>query len=177
MKNARFVILFLLAALVLAGILRLASALPSIFDSGTTRRYASLEAALDITKLHGAAFPSFFPDHLLWPPSEIFAGTRPEPSLLVHVADKNTGEYHLAISQAWGVPPLPSRIEPRRAIHVSRQDINGTISELTLGVCENQETCNRLRWKAGPLSYEISGRLPEAELLRIARSMVPFQTR
>lgn len=162
---------FLASVLLLAGLLRLLGYLPELLDSGTLRRFGSLQSArggLGSSTL----LPSYFPEHLAWPATEVLGGRRPHVTLVLHFADRGTGELDLALSQGEpGAILLPTRLEPARVLATEELELRGTVALVETAVCADGRPCNRVRGSVDGRPFELVSRGPLDELVRVARTL------
>lgn len=165
-------LVFLLMVGGLAVGLRLLREVPAARDADTVRSYGSLELVQRRYKKEHILTPAYFPEALEWPPYEIFAGREPAFATMLHFRSRHTGELVLAVGQAkertW---QIPSRIDPARVSSTRPVDVNGARGELALGTCAGGGPCNRVVFARHDQIVTVVGRLADAELLRLARSL------
>src|SRR3990172_8810751 len=100
MSRFKTFLLFVIMVLATVVVLRLLSWVPMTIKDEGMRRYRSIEDVKTTLKIRKVFLPSYFPQHLKWPPSEIYAQAKPYTVALMHFNDQNTGEIVLAIRQA-----------------------------------------------------------------------------
>jgi len=145
----------------------------TIKDEGM-RRYRSIEDVKTTLKIRKVFLPSYFPQHLKWPPSEIYAQAKPYTVALMHFNDQNTGEIVLAIRQADSreEKPLRSRIEPEKIKSREAIDLKGRAARLSLASCGGGEPCSSVTWQEESYTLTVTSKTPARELIQIAESMI-----
>ena len=159
--------------LMLLGALRVLNWIPHLIEERSLRRWPSLENAQRALDLPPVKLPTFFPDSLQFPASEVWAGTEPAPSILMHFGLTDRDRLGLAI--LWTTDdsaPLLPRIAPTRILQERTIDLEGRPAFLELAACADGRPCNRLRWSQSELSITLVGALPEKQLIRIGHSML-----
>lgn len=168
--------LFVIMVAATVFILRLLNWVPLSMESGGIRKYGTIDEVRRELKIRRILLPTYFPQHLSWPPAEIYAQSRPYPLVITYFKDENAGRIVLAISQAASkgsaVPPLRMRIEP---CHVKREKtliMKGKKARLSLADCRGGGVCNSMTWREGNYYMKVVDSGPEAELIRISESMI-----
>jgi hypothetical protein len=165
---------FLLTVAAVILFLMLLNWLPLTLQKDTMRRYASVDEARSKLNLKGIYVPSYFPQNITWPPSEILAQNRPYPAVLMvfHRADKKE-EVALVISQTSAeffpgdafitfdkiTEAVPFHFKSRQAL-------------LEVGTCNKGGPCSRISWSEGGYHIVLAMKSPPFELIRIAESML-----
>lgn len=153
--------------------LQLLNWLPLALQGGGLRRYNSVEDVQRSLGLKQLYLPSYFPETMQWPPSEILGQLRPYRLVLIHFQERGSGRVILAICQAKQeveeVPPL--RLEPSRIRGEQSLELKGHKAVLELGVDAAGNSCNRLSWVENGFRLTVVARESRDELLRIAESM------
>ncbi|MEJ2695424.1 MAG: hypothetical protein P8013_02135 [Candidatus Sulfobium sp.] len=169
-KYLLFVVM--VAAVVFA--LRLLNWVPLSVEKGTVRKYRTIEDVQRDLGIRKILLPSYFPQRLSWPPSEIFAQSRPYPMIIMYFTDEKTGKIVLAISQTGsGSSEAPAlRIEPHRIVKEEKVMLKGREARLYLASCRGGGVCNSLTWQEADYSMKVVDRGPEKELIRISESML-----
>ncbi len=164
-------VLFLVTVGALVLVLRVLDWLPLAIKKDTVRRYSTLEGVREELGRRDIYLPSYFPQSLRWPPSEIYAS---RDVLLMHFTHMETGELILSLSQtARGVKPLSSRLEPERIIKQDTALLKGREVKLSLAVCKDGKPCNRALLGEGGYTLEVIFRGPVEELQKITESLLP----
>ncbi len=173
MKRTAGILSFALAVGILVALLKVVNWVPAAFQKDTFRRYGSVEeirAALNIRDIY---VPTYFPQRISWPPSEIFAQGRPFPAVVMKFKDAENGKVVLVLSQAQGGPfPAGSGIDITGVKETVPFMMKGRSAVLVVGECAQNEPCSKITWKEG--AYVVTALMKAApfELTRIADSML-----
>ncbi len=171
--GARRLAYFVLAVAAVVIVLKTLNWLPLVLQKGTLRTYSSVETVKSKLSIRDLYVPSYFPQDIMWPPSEIWAQTEPYVATLMVFNRAGTGGSALVISQAAsGRTPLDVRV---RILHVTEAvpySLKGRAAFLEVGVCENNEICSRISWNEGNYAMTVAMKSPPFELIKIAESMV-----
>jgi hypothetical protein len=146
---------------------------PTIIQQDTIRRYDSIEEVRAKTKIRDLYIPSYFPQSIMWPPSEILAQTKPYPAVLMIFNAANKRDVALIISQA--ASEAFSEHAPIQFAQISRTvayDLKGRKALLDVGACKNNEPCSRISWVEKDYTITLTMKSAPFELIRIAESMV-----
>jgi hypothetical protein len=164
---------FALAIGVLIVLLAIINWVPTAFQKDTFRRYRSIDevrAALNIRDIY---VPSYFPQHIVWPPSEILAQGRPFPAVVMEFKDAGSGKIVLVLSQSQG-GPFPAG--PAIVLATIKETVpfimKGRSAVLVVGECAKNEPCSRITWKEGPYTVTALMKASPFELTRITDSML-----
>jgi hypothetical protein len=174
MGRIRGIILFCVMVAAVVIVLRLLDWVPSSISSSGVNRYKTLEDVETSLKIEKIYQPVYFPQHLTWPPSEIFAQGKPYPLVVMHFTDRQGPDIVLAIRQSDLRDPSPLRTRLELASVGKQEDIllKGRRARVSLGTCRDGETCNSVSWREGDHVLTVTEKGPEEELLRIAESML-----
>lgn len=167
-------VFFALTVLVMVLVLKLLNWIPASIQKEDMRKYQDIEdvrAQLKIPKIYT---PTYFPDHIAWPPAEVFAQRRPFTMVVMHFRHKDERSLALSVYQV----NISAKFEPQYnadLLYVKRESlvsIKGKEGKLVLAVCSGNEVCNRLSWENGSFRITlISDDEPES-LIKIAESMI-----
>lgn len=164
---------FLLAVAAVFFVLRALNWLPLLLQKDTMRRYGSLDEVRATLNIRDVAVPSYYPQSISWPPSEILAQAKPYPAVVTVYARAGSGEAVLVISQA-----ASDRFPRDAALAISAVKervpyrLNGRDALLEVGLCKTGETCSRISWKEGDFRIIAAMKATPFELIRIAESML-----
>lgn len=174
MSRLKMLLLFLITLAVLVLTLKLISWVPLAIERDSVRSYPSQEAVMERLLLRKIYMPSYFPQYLRWPPSEIYAGRKPSPSILMHFSHRETGEIVIGISQTVsGGRELKSRIEPSVIKKEDATLVKGRQARLLQGLCpDSRKPCNKLTWQEDEYILTVTSRDSISETLKIAESML-----
>ena len=95
---------FAIAIGVLVVLLAVMNWVPRAFQKDTFRRYGSIDEVRTALNIRNIYVPSYFPQHIVWPPSEILAQGKPFPAVVMEFKDAGSGEIVLVLSQSQGGP-------------------------------------------------------------------------
>lgn len=167
-----FLVFAAVVALLVAG-LKLFNWLPTAVQKDSMRRYGSIEEVKTALGIRDLYVPSYFPESLTWPPSEIMAQGRPFAAVVMEFNRLEEGDIGLIISQA-----ASSSFDATRKIKVSEvmetvaYDLKGRKAVLEVGTCEAGGTCSRISWDEGPYTIRVAMKSPPFELIKMAQSML-----
>src|SRR3990172_13056941 len=106
MRRLKRAALFIVTLAGLALALKLLGWLPLALEKDSPRSYRSIEEVRAELRPSTIYLPSYFPQYLKWPPSEVYAGRSPSDGLaspsfviLMHFTHQKTGDVVLSISQ------------------------------------------------------------------------------
>jgi hypothetical protein len=170
--NVRGFLYFLLAVAAVIVTLVLLNRLPLALQKDTMRRYASVDEVRTKLNFKGIYVPSYFPQNITWPPSEILAQNRPYPAILMvfHYAGKREAALVISQTSAESFPgdafitfdkiteTVPFPFKSRQAL-------------LEVGTCK-EEPCSRISWHEGGYHIVLAMKSPPFELIKIAESML-----
>jgi hypothetical protein len=166
-------LLFAASVAVLVAALKAANWLPTVIEKGLVRPYASLDEMQHALNVRNILIPSYFPEHLVWPPAYILAQTKPHYALTMEFVDRKSSATALVIAQSAGAPiEVNRRLQITEVREAQSFDLRGRSAALQVGVCAGGETCSRLTWQEGPLRIEAAMRSTPPDLLRIADSLI-----
>lgn len=164
---------FALAVGVLVALLAVVNWVPTAFQKNSFRRYRSIDevrAALNIRDIY---VPSYFPEHIVWPPSEILAQGTPFPAVVLEFKDANSGKVVLVLSQSQGGTfPAGRAIDLASVQETVPFVMKGRKAVLVVGECVKNEPCSRITWNEGPYTVSALMKAAPFELTRITDSML-----
>ena len=174
MRGVRRFFLFMVMIAAAVTALKLLNWMPMSMEQGGIRKYRTIDDVRTELGIKNIALPAYFPQHLRWPPSDIFAQVKPFPLVIIHFTDRDTGEIVLSVRQADSrdTAPLPLRLVQE---HVDRQNsvtIKGRKALLMFGSCPDGMACNSITWQEQGFTYTVVEKGPTEELLKVAESMV-----
>ncbi|HSB33265.1 MAG TPA: hypothetical protein VLG39_02295 [Nitrospirota bacterium] len=163
----------LITVFAVIAVLKTLNWLPAVLQKDMLSKFGSIEevrAKLHITDVY---MPSYFPESITWPPSEILAQARPYPAVLIIFHDRKTQDAALVISQAASDAFADDSLIPIARITRSvPYDVKNRKALLEVGVCANTEPCSRLSWTENGYRIKLAMKAPPFELIRIAESML-----
>ncbi len=143
-----------------------------IMDQNTVRKYPSIEAVSSSLGISDIYVPSYFPEHLVWPPAEILAQKEPFEAVVMEFMRSGGDETVLVIIQA-------ERPEFARNAKLQLKDINQNIQYdlgtetalLEAGSCRDLSPCSRISWEVDERHISLTMKSKPIELIKIAESM------
>ena len=174
MAHLRKYIIFAIMIVALVVMLDLLNWVPTIFQKEGVRKYKTIEDAKAELKLSKLFLPSYFPQYLMWPPSEIYGRRKPAKMVLMHFVNYERKDVVLSLMQAESSDPHPlkSRIEPVKTRKREGILIKGRRGELSLALCAGGEPCNLVTWASEGYTFTIIAKDSVQELLKIAESVI-----
>jgi hypothetical protein len=158
---------------ILLFLLRFFNWLPLMVQTGSMRGYRDLEEARGALQIRTILVPSYFPQHLQWPPSRILAQKKPFPAVVMEFEKMGSKVTTLLISQSTSEGFLPE--EKIRFVQVNETvaySLKGREATLRVGVCHRNETCSGISWKEGEYRIRVLALSTPFELIKIAESML-----
>jgi hypothetical protein len=174
MSQLRKYVLFGIMIAVTVTMLDLLNWVPTALQKDGIRQYKTIEDAKSALKLGKLFLPSYFPQYLIWPPSEVYGRRKPNKMVLMHFVNYNRRDVILSIMQAESADPHPmkSRIEPVTIKKKETVLVKGRKGELSIALCPGGEPCNCVSWQAEGFTLTIIAKDSVQELLKIAESMI-----
>jgi hypothetical protein len=158
---------------VLIGVVKVMNWVPTAVQEGALKKYKSVEEVKSTLQIGEIYVPSYFPQHLTWPPSEILAQTRPFIAVQMTFRRVDTGEIALIISQSSGTGTFPGRrISITQIKERVPYSLEGRDAVLEVGVCKNNEPCSQISWKEGKYLLTVSMKSTPFDLIKLADSMI-----
>lgn len=171
-KAYGFLYIILTVAAVLV-VLRTLNWLPTVLQKDTMRRFGSVEEVRAKLNIRDLLVPTYFPQTIMWPPSEILAQAKPYPAALMVFKAAKERDVALVISQAesdtFSADALIPFVQITRTVPY---DLKGRKAILKVGTCKNDEPCSRLSWAENSYKIMLTMKSPPFELIRIAESML-----
>ncbi len=172
MKAKSFFYLIITVAAVIIS-LKTLNWLPSILQQDTIRRYGSIEEVRAKTKIRDVLVPAYFPQSIMWPPSEILAQTKPYPAVMMVFNASNKRDVALVIAQAASNAfSGHGLIQFDRIARTVPYDLKGRKSLLDVGTCKNDVPCSRISWTEDDSIVTLTMKSPPFDLIKIAESML-----
>ena len=163
----------LIAVAAVVATLMILNWLPTVLQKDMLGRFGSIEEVRARLNIREVYVPSYFPEDVVWPPSEILAQARPYPAVLIVFQDRKTRDAALVISQAASDAfPDGSLIPIVRIERAVPYDVKNRKALLEVGVCANTEPCSRLSLTENGYRIKLAMKAPPFELIRIAESML-----
>ena len=164
---------FLLTVAAVLVTLKTLNWLPTFLQNDMLRKFDSIEEVRAKLNMRDVYIPSYFPENIAWPPSEILAQAKPYPAVLIIFHALKTRDAALVISQAASDGFAENSLIP--LVQVTRTvpyDLKNRKALLEVGMCGNAGTCSRLSWIENGYRIKLAMKAPPFELIRIAESML-----
>lgn len=163
---------FGITVLIAVLVLKLLNWIPQSFLKEDIRKYTTIEEVRKQLKLSKVYVPTYFPEHIQWPPTEIFAQKKPFVLVMMHFAHTDSRDFALSVYQA----DAKAGYEPQMDILYQKQEhtvlIKGKEATLRLSVCRGHEKCNSLSWKDEGFRITLISDDPPEQMQRMAESMI-----
>jgi len=164
---------FSIAIVILVATLKVMNYLPMVIQPDSIRRYGSIEEVKSRLNIKDVYVPSYFPQGLIWPPSEILAQNKPFTAVTMEFKNAEKKGIALIISQS-----ASANFKPDEKIRIQRlkekvgYPLRGRDMVLEAGVCENEQPCSRIIWREGRYTITVSAKAEPPELMKIVESMI-----
>ncbi len=136
-------------------------------------RYNSVEEVTAKLNLRDLRVPSYFPQSISWPPTEILAQAKPYHAVIMIFNAAGTRDVALVISQAGSDAFTPPSLIPiAQTTRTVAYAIKGRAALLEVGVCRDKTPCSRISWTEGGSRIVLAMKAPPFELVNIAESMM-----
>jgi hypothetical protein len=166
-----FYLLITVAAVI--AILKTLNWLPSVLEKDMLGKFGSIEEVRAKLNIREVYVPSYFPESIVWPPSEILAQAKPYPAVLIVFHDQKTRDAALVLSQAASDAFTDNSLIPiGRITRTVPFDLKSRKALLEVGTCGNAEPCSRLSWTENGYRIKLAMKAPPFELIKIAESML-----
>ncbi len=165
---------FAVTILVTLLILKLINWIPLSFQKEDIRKYKTIEEVKAKLKISKVYVPSYFPEHINWPPAEIFAQKRPFIMVKMHFTHIDRMSFALSIYQVDSIADFKPK-NKTDILYIKKEStvtIKGRKGKLVMAVCRGKQVCNKLSWEEGEFILTlISDDNPEL-LMKMAESML-----
>lgn len=158
---------------ILVFLLKFFNWLPLMVQTGSMRGYKDLEEVRGALQIRTILVPSYFPQHLNWPPSRILAQRKPFPAVVMEFEKMGSKDTTLLISQSTSEDFLPEeKIKFAQVKENVAYSLKGREAFLRVGVCQRNEPCSGISWKEGEYRIHVLAISTPFELIKIAESML-----
>lgn len=172
-KKIRTLIYFVMTVVILVLSLKFLNYLPMAIQTDTIRRYRSIDEVRSRLNIRDIYVPSYFPQGLVWPPSEILAQERPFAAVIMEFNSEEGEGTVLMISQSASEHFKPDeRIRLQRIKDKVSYPLRGRVMMLEAGVCTTGEPCSRVSWTEEGCTITVTAKSEPPELVKIAESMI-----
>ncbi len=173
-KKIKALLSFVLAIGIIAGALKVLNWLPMAIQDGYVREYPDIDSMQSRLKIRDVYVPTYFTEGIKWPPSRIWAQTRPYHAIVMEFRNTEKGEVSLIISQV----AARARFIPDDKIHIEQvrertnYSLKGRKALLEVGFGPKDERCSRISWTEGQYRITLVMKAPPFELIKISESML-----
>lgn len=163
----------LMAVVTVAGLSALNKA-PMLATTATPTTYTSVDEVSRLLKTGKILLPTYFPEYLQWPASEIYARADPHFSMAMHFKRATRDKITLSLQQSDvdDPDPIPSRITPTRTEHRWEDRVQDVTIQFTQGYCTEGERCNQATWDDTRFRYTVVAKDDVRQLLKTVESML-----
>jgi hypothetical protein len=154
-------------------LLKLLNWLPSVLENEGLKKYGSVDDVREALKISRIYMPAYFPEHIQWPPAEIFAQRKPFPMVMMHFTHRDSKGFALSLYQvdSRAVFELPYKSDVLYVRKESQVDIRNKVGTLIVAVCSERERCNRLSWEEGVYRITLIADDSPDQLIKMAQSI------
>ena len=172
-KKIRTLFYLLMTVAILVLTLKFLNYLPMAIQSDTIRRYQSIDEVRSRLNIRDIYIPSYFPQGLVWPPSEILAQGTPFAAVIMAFNSAEKEDIVLIISQSASANFKPDeKIRMQRIKDRVDYPLRGRAMMLEAGVCINGGPCSRVSWAEEGYTITVTAKSEPPELVKIAESMI-----
>ena len=171
-----------LMVMVIVLALVIANWIPGTFTSGLMSEFSDIKVAQNTLRLKYLYVPTYFPESVSWPPSKVFAQTRPYEAVVLEFKGSEAGEPLLLISQSAtrhfnlsALSALSAKLQMGEVLERSTYEFKGRSGALSAGLCADGGRCSMLSWQEGDVHLDLLMSGGPFELISIAESMVSGQ--
>lgn len=171
-SNIRRYISLAVTVVIVIAALKFISWLPDVIQEDTLREYESVGAVRSRLNIKDIFIPSYFPQNIKWPPSEIVAQRKPYIAIMMGFKDRESGERILIIHQSASGDFIPVQgIGFDRIREMTEHQINSKVARLEVGLCGSNDPCSSISWLEGQYRIKITMKSTPFELIKIAESI------
>lgn len=148
---------------------------PSYLKESGEKFYSTVEEAEYSLGLE-IPLPSYFPDYLIWPPSEIKVVRNSNITISIAFLSRSSSGPTLLINQIVqdmhaNEDATPGVMIPEKPFKETRVSVNGAEASLIVGVREDGKYWKQLSWQAVDRMMVLRGSIAIEDLMKIARSI------
>ena len=164
---------FLITIAVVLLVLKLLNWLPSVLEHEGLRKYRSVDDVRAVLKIPRVYIPAYFPEHIQWPPAEIFAQRKPFPMIMMHFTHRDSKSFALSLFQVDSRASfeLPYKTDILYVRKESPVQIRGRSGTLVIAVCSGRERCNRISWEEGRYRLTLIADDTPEQMIKMAESV------
>jgi len=147
--------------------------LPSFIQESEEKLYSNIEQAEYALGLR-IFLPSYFPEYLIWPPSEIKVERKPSILISLVFLSRSPSSPSLVIHQIISNKSKKMELDfmkTKRPSQESQVSVGGAKGTLIVGMGVDGKRWAHLGWKAGDRTIVLTANCSVEDLLKIARSV------
>jgi len=172
-RSLRFFYFLITIAILIVG-LKIINWLPIALQGETMRRYNSIEEVKSRLNIKDIFIPTYFPQNLNWPPSEILAQTKPFTAIIMEFRSVDRRDTVMIIAQASSDTAFMTdkKIKILQIKERVSYPLKGRDAKLEVGLCKGNEPCSQISWIEGGYRMNVIMKSSPQELIRIVDSMI-----
>lgn len=173
MKSFKLISGLLISIIVVIVTVKVINYIPYLIQKDSMRRYNSIEEVKKNLKIKDLYTPTFFPEGLVWPPSNILAQGEPFLTVILEFNNSKNSSTDLIICQSASEKfKYNEKIRIKNMIDRINYSFKGrNISILTFS-CEDGIICTNASWKEDKYTITVIARFEPPQLLKIIESMI-----
>jgi hypothetical protein len=172
-RRIRSLFYFVITVVIVVMTLKLINYLPTVIQTGTIRRYHSIEEVKSSLNIKDVYVPTYFPQGLEWPPSELLAQNKPFTAVIMEFKSAEKKEITMIISQSASANFKPDeKIRMQRMKERVSYPFKGRNMTLEAWICEDEVPCSRITWVEGIYSITVTAKSEPPSLMKIVESMI-----
>lgn len=147
--------------------------IPTFIQESEDKFYSNIEEAEYAIGLR-IFLPSYFPEYLIWPPSEIKVVRKPSILISLVFLSRSPRSPSLVIHQIVSNKSKKMELDfmkPKRPFQETQVSIGGAGGTLIVGMGEDGKRWVHLGWKAGDRTMVLIANCSVEDVLKIARSV------
>ncbi len=145
---------------------------PSYLQESEEKSYNNIEEA-EYTLGLRVFLPSYFPEYLIWPPSEIKVVRKPSLTISLVFLSRSHRNPSLVLHQIFpSINEVESSLtELKKPLQETKVSVGGVNGTLIIGMGEDGKRWTQLSWKAADRRMVLIANFSVEDLLKIARSI------
>ena len=165
---------FGLAVAAIIVLLKVLNWFPLAVQQNMLRRYTGIEQVKSSLQITEVFVPTYFPEHISWPPSNILAQDKPFPAVLMEFKRRGTDQVVLVLSQSkGGAIKSEHSLEPVVIKESVPFTLHNSPATLTVGECGDHEVCSVITWNERGYTLSAAMKSSPFDVRQIAASMHP----
>lgn len=161
---------FILTVLFTILILKAINWLPSTFLKEDIRKFRTLDDVKTKLRVSKIYVPAYFPEHIQWPPSEIFAQKKPYLLIIMHFSHTDSRNLAMSLYQTDKKSGFEQPLDILYQKDEREVKIKDRTGALLLAVCRGNVRCNRLSWEESNFKITIVSDDTPEQIIKMAES-------